>query len=74
MTTSISRHQRRHPGPAQDGPLNIDYGHTGQLLVMKFTRLTDHVTLTPRQADDMIAALQKVKVALADYLAAKQNG
>lgn len=73
MSSSIARQQRRHPSPVQDQPLSIHYGHNGSQLVMKFTRMTDHVTLTQQQADDMIEALQTCKAALADYLAPK-NG
>ena len=74
MSSSIARQHRRHAAPRQEGPLNISYGHNGTLLVMQFTRTTDHVTLTTRQADDMIAALQQVKVKLAEYQASQLNG
>lgn len=67
MSSSIARQARRHSKPAQNGPLNINYGHNGTFVVMQFTRPSDHITLTPQQADDMIAALQKVKLMLAEH-------
>lgn len=73
MSASIARQARRHNRAAQDGPLNIQYGHNGTLVVMQFTRATEHITLTPRQADDMIAALQKTKAMLAEHQARASN-
>lgn len=43
------------------GPLNMEYGHSDTQLLVRFSRPTDHVWLTPQQADEMVAAIQGVK-------------
>ena len=74
MSASIGRHARRHPGPVQDQPLNINYGHNGSLVVLQFTRTTAQIVLSIKQTDDMLEALQKVKAMLIEHQAKARNG
>lgn len=56
----------------ETGPLHIQHGHTDTHVIVKFTRATDHLLLTPQQADDFCATVQSSKAKLAAHLAGKK--
>lgn len=67
---AAERTQRRHQPVAQkleSGPLHIQHGHTDNQVIIKFTRVTDHLLLTPQQTDDFIKAVLNSKQQLADH-------
>ncbi|MCR4331264.1 MAG: hypothetical protein NUV34_00950 [Sulfuricaulis sp.] len=70
--------QRDHRGmPGKkfgDGPIKINYGHDGTLVVLQFTSTTREIRLSVEQTDDMIAALQQSKKMLADHQKKPANG
>ena len=74
MSSSASRHYRRHQPPAPEGPVNINYGHNGTYVVLQFTKVTGQIVLSLKQTDDMLEALQKVKQMLIEHQAKNSNG
>lgn len=42
----------------ETGPLQIQHGHTDNQVFIGFTRVVDHILLTPAQAEAFIAAVQ----------------
>lgn len=67
--------QPKHPQyqvtrPAMGGPLQIGYAHDGTLVYITFSRVTDHVALSPTQVDEMIRCLEQGKRNLAEHQAA----
>ena len=58
----LNRAQRRYPAntPAEPSkPLQIDYGTDGTHVVMHFSRQTDNIKLTEKQAMEMIDLITK---------------
>lgn len=53
----------------ESGPLQIHHGHTDTQVFIKFSRVTEHLLLTPQQADDLITAVQNSKKMLAEHIA-----
>lgn len=51
----------------ESGPLHIQHGHTDSQVIIKFTRVTDHLLLTPQQVEDFIAAVQNSLKQLAEH-------
>lgn len=51
----------------ESGPLNIHHGHTDTHVLVKFTRATDHLLLTPNQAEDFIRAMRESMAKLAAH-------
>lgn len=43
--------------PMEQGPLQIHHGHTDTHVLMRFSRQTDHVMLTPEEADAIVRAI-----------------
>lgn len=58
----------------EPGPLQITHGHTEDKVIITFTRATDHVLLTPAQAEAFIASMQQMMKKLAEHQAAKRAG
>lgn len=59
---------------AETGPLQIKHGHTETHVLIQFTRPTDHILLTPAQAEDFIRAMRESMAKLEEYLAKKKAG
>lgn len=51
----------------ESGALNIQHGHTDHQVIVKFTRMTDHILLTPQQAEDFIVAVRGSMAQLAEH-------
>lgn len=57
----------------ETGPLQIQHGHTDAQVIIKFTRVTDHILLTPAQVDAFISAVQNSKKLLEAHQAGKKK-
>lgn len=59
---------------AQTGPLTIQHGHTEDQVLLQFSRHTDHLTLTPAQAEAFISSMRHSMEKLAEYQEKKAKG
>lgn len=57
----------------ESGPMHIQHGHTDTQILVKFTRVTDHLLLTPQQAEDFIKAVRDSMQKLADHQASGEK-
>lgn len=61
---------------AQQGknvPLQIQYGHTDDRVIMVFSQHVQQVGLSPAELDAMVRELQDMKAKLADHQAGKNQ-
>jgi hypothetical protein len=54
-------------------PLDIHYGYTENKIVLRFTRATDHVLLSPTEAQSLVASVKMSIKKFADYRKMKGN-
>lgn len=57
----------------ETGPLQIQHGHNGTQVLVQFTRMTDHLLLSPKQAEDFVAAMCISIEKLKEHLAKGKN-
>jgi len=53
----------------EQGPMQIQHGHNGEQVYVGFGRMTDHVFLTPAQAEAFVAAVQNSLAKLREHQA-----